>query len=720
MAMFEMLAESPATRAVGLALLHFIWQGAVIAAAAGWLFHLLRRAPASSRYSVGCVALLVMTALPPLTTLRAIDAPGQRDKASTGAVHLTIDADQHPPVLVGAPMLVQPVEAGVPAGTPRVLSAVVMAWGLGVALLTINLAGAWIRTRLLCRQARVVGEPWAGRARSAAMNLGVIRGVRLTESPSVDVPTVVGWMRPVIIVPASVFTGLTPSQLDAILMHELAHVRRHDYLINVIQSVVETVLFYHPAVWWLSRRVRFEREICCDDLVLQTGSDRVVYARALAALEAMRLDRPVLGVAATDGNLLARVRRILAPIEIDQSRSSAWGVVAAVIAVAPIVLVGSGAGIPKSSGPPMAAARGDIALLAPDRGQEVTLPVAARAERQQPAQPSAARGNDEAAILALEEQFRLAKIERDVPALDRLLDDAVISTNQSGSRRNKTQLLELWRTFPVDLLSLDSADVQITGDLATVTGRQSEVSGTGNDTMLFTRIWRRTGGTWRLFSVTQFRDPGQNTDESLRVTAAGPVEFFRLQYELFRDGALIGRPGLTLVTGRPGTVQIPGDAPVAVTATRGAAGTIQLTLQGRALPASATTLVLTGTAPQEATWSSGTRTYRLQFRLATTTASAQPVPAVGSLVRRPQMLKRVDPLYPQVAKDAKVAGMVIVEIIVDEEGNVADAKIVRSVPMLDAAALDAVRQWKYTPSRDAQGQPIKVVMSVNVTFALPG
>ena len=104
----------------------------------------------------------------------------------------------------------------------------------------------------------------------------------------VRVPTIVGCLRPVILLPASVVTGLPASHLDAVLAHELAHVRRHDYLVNVLQSLVETLLFYHPAVWWCSRQIRIEREHCCDDLVVEACGDRVVYAHALAQLEELR------------------------------------------------------------------------------------------------------------------------------------------------------------------------------------------------------------------------------------------------------------------------------------------------------------------------------------------------------------------------------------------------------------------------------------------------
>ncbi len=118
----------------------------------------------------------------------------------------------------------------------------------------------------------------------------------------------VGWLRPAVVFPVAALAGLSPAQIEALLAHELAHVRRHDYLVNLLQSFAEVVLFYHPAVWWLSRRIRTERELCCDDLAVGV-CDRLVYATALTDLAAMR--HPRVALAATGGDLLARVRRIL-------------------------------------------------------------------------------------------------------------------------------------------------------------------------------------------------------------------------------------------------------------------------------------------------------------------------------------------------------------------------------------------------------------------------
>src|SRR5207247_762569 len=126
----------------------------------------------------------------------------------------------------------------------------------------------------------------------------------VVESALVDVPTVVGCMRPVILLPIAAISNLTPSQIEAILAHELAHIRRHDYLVNLLQTLAETLLFYHPGVWWVSARIREEREHCCDDVAVEVCGDAVIYARALAELETWRVESTALTIAATGGSRL--------------------------------------------------------------------------------------------------------------------------------------------------------------------------------------------------------------------------------------------------------------------------------------------------------------------------------------------------------------------------------------------------------------------------------
>jgi TonB family protein len=127
---------------------------------------------------------------------------------------------------------------------------------------------------------------------------------------------VLGWLKPVVLVPAAAFLALSPEALEALLAHELAHVRRRDFLANLFQTLAEALLFYHPAVWWLSRRIRQEREHCCDDAAVQTCGDPILYASALVGLEELRTRPnliPDLAPAASGGQLMSRIQRLLRP-----------------------------------------------------------------------------------------------------------------------------------------------------------------------------------------------------------------------------------------------------------------------------------------------------------------------------------------------------------------------------------------------------------------------
>ena len=140
-------------------------------------------------------------------------------------------------------------------------------WFTGVVALSLRLLAGWLIVRRMATHGAADAVPeW--RELSPGSRDGSTSRARSASciSALVEVPTVIGSLRPVVLLPVSALAGMSPSQLDAILAHELAHIRRHDYLVNLLQTLVETLLFYHPAVWWLSRRIRIERENCCDDL----------------------------------------------------------------------------------------------------------------------------------------------------------------------------------------------------------------------------------------------------------------------------------------------------------------------------------------------------------------------------------------------------------------------------------------------------------------------
>ena len=188
----------------------------------------------------------------------------------------------------------------------------------------------------LTRIASKATTEWERAVQRLSAALGLRRSVCILESRLVDVPTVIGWLRPVILLPVSALTGMSTEQLETIVAHELAHIRRYDFLVNFLQTIVETVFFYHPATWWISRQIRIERENCCDDDAVAVCGDPLVYARALADLEHLRVSTlPALG--ANGGSLMARVRRVVSGPT--RRCSSRWLAGISVIAVAALFLI---------------------------------------------------------------------------------------------------------------------------------------------------------------------------------------------------------------------------------------------------------------------------------------------------------------------------------------------------------------------------------------------
>ena len=306
------LATGPLAQAVGWALLHLLWQGALVAVLLAVTTSLLAGRSAHLRYALSCAALLAVVGLGIATGIRtyaSADAP----LASLAPATLSTSPSN--------PVVASRMPAATTPGADRLgelaraandaLPALVTLWMAGVALFSTRLLFEWLRARrLVARSTRPASEAWQEAARRLAVALGVRRAVRLFESTAVAVPSVIGFVRPAILLPASVLSGLTPAQFEMILAHELAHIRRHDFLVNLLQAVVETLLFYHPAVWWISRRIREEREHCCDDLAVAVCGSPLQYARALTRLEELRARPLALAASANGGSLFERVRRI--------------------------------------------------------------------------------------------------------------------------------------------------------------------------------------------------------------------------------------------------------------------------------------------------------------------------------------------------------------------------------------------------------------------------
>ena len=316
--------DKPIFQALGWTLIHFIWQGALIAILYVGLTVLLRRLSASVRYAAACTAMLLMF-FAPVVTMLAISASTrsvqtvfnaeitrdiQESSAPAGGLQ---DSRAAQPQIETTPFLqTESIKRWVENALPRSIPWLLPLWFAGVLFLSLRFAGGLV---LVQRLKRIEGGErvhfWQARLSLLCQRLRVSRPVRLCESALVKVPTVVGWIRPVILLPATAITGLNAEQLEALLAHELAHIKRYDYLVNLLQTAVETLFFYHPAVWWLSAQVRQEREHCCDDLAVAACGDVLIYARALTAIEHLRGCEASLAVAASGGSLLVRIQRLL-------------------------------------------------------------------------------------------------------------------------------------------------------------------------------------------------------------------------------------------------------------------------------------------------------------------------------------------------------------------------------------------------------------------------
>ena len=331
----------------GLSLVHFVWEGAVIAAIAGTALWLLRDRLPQTRYAVACVGLMAMLAAPLVTAAalsRSMATPEPRATISR-RVQLGSDTDTVPDarsILTNLSMARSLPAVDLLSPGPRGwLLMVVSVWVAGVGVLLLRLLGGWWRIHRLHRASRVAApSAWSDAAARIAASLGLSHHVQVVDSLLVETPAVIGWMRPIVLLPVAAFAGLSPSQIEAIIAHELAHIRRHDFLVNLLQTFAETILFYHPAVWWLSARIRAEREHCCDVVALSVCGDPVSYAEALVELESWRTGHSPLAMAATGGTLMTRVRRLLAMPTDDRPRSSSAMLIAGVVVLV-ICLVGA-------------------------------------------------------------------------------------------------------------------------------------------------------------------------------------------------------------------------------------------------------------------------------------------------------------------------------------------------------------------------------------------
>lgn len=289
------------------ALLHFVWQGALLAAGLALALQRLRNATASDRHALACTTLALM-AIAPLVTFWVLCSTDPSIASSAAVVAPPLSAT----VSVLATETIAPGSATLPAWLLPWMPWITALWMIGVAVSALRLlGGAWRLHRWATYQTSPAPSEWQERCDSLGRRLGLRSQVPLRESPRVHGPLIVGWFRPMLVLPLGMLKSLPGLQVEALLLHELAHVHGRDPLIHLLQRAVETLLFYHPAVWWVSEQVRREREHRCDDRVFEAQGEGHSLAEALVTLAERAYTAEPLALAATDGSVASRVRRLL-------------------------------------------------------------------------------------------------------------------------------------------------------------------------------------------------------------------------------------------------------------------------------------------------------------------------------------------------------------------------------------------------------------------------
>jgi len=322
------LLQIPVLHHMGLAVLNAFWEVALIALLIWVGLYLLRRRSAHSRYLLACGGLVAMVLGPVLTWFLIT-----------------------PSTLMGAP-LIQTVgmiaEEATSTKGAFTLSEwlfrihgmapwAAVAWYAGFTLMLGRLGvGLWWLDRAYLATAGPASQALQATLNRLAQRMGVTQSVRLLESARAESPLLLGWLKPAILVPSAALLQLSPAALEAILAHELAHIRRFDYLVNLLQSFVEALLFFHPCAWWLSSRIRELREHCCDDAAAALCGDPLILAEGLSALERLRRriqSDPEPALAAAKGNLMSRITRLFQPQEAPAAslRGLTWALVGAAL-----------------------------------------------------------------------------------------------------------------------------------------------------------------------------------------------------------------------------------------------------------------------------------------------------------------------------------------------------------------------------------------------------
>jgi len=645
----------PLVHALGWTLLHLCWQGTVVAVVLWCVLGVLGGRSSRARYAAACLALGLMIALP-LATFAHLASAEYRMRAAFDGPAVAIGPGMV--VRVGAGELTVPWPERIAVALDQALPWMMMAWFAGVVLFVARLnVGLMVARRMRLVATTAVPAELQQAFDALRRRLGVARAVRLMHSALVQAPTVIGWLRPVVLIPASCLTGLSTMQIEAVLAHELAHIRRHDYLVSVMQSVIETLLFYHPAVWWVSRQVRQERECCCDEMAVAVGGDRLAYARALSVLAERRSYSPEFVLGANGGVLMMRIKRLLGRTE----GSAATQLASIALLAALVVAAGATAGKlahaqsgAAQTGSSTAQAAAVDAAQEPSDAPHPLLSTAGQqtdTEIKQRLQDSSAATQDYSAALqdssAAMQQMNgnLAQFDKVSPEVQKQMEDA-----QRQLQNAQRQLRDAQKKLNNEQFKKHMEDAQ----------RQLQDAQKKLNNEQFKKQMADAIAKAARVNSPEFKK--QLDDAMKAMEKVNTPEYSKKMEELLAQNAAVQEPGAPSVPVTP-------PAPVPI---------VRL--------------------PQAAPGG--------QVR-------------VSAAVVAGMSLSKIDPVYPAEAKEKHVQGAVIMHATISKTGTMENLTVISGPEELRQSAIDAVSKWTYKPYL-LNGQPMEVETSITVNYSLAG
>jgi TonB family protein len=697
---------------LGWTLLHFCWQGAAVAGLLWCVLGLMGGRASALRYGASCGALLLMVAAPVVTFWElAVEA---RRAALHGTLPVVEWVITVVPGGAGGGHWMERFAGELDRATPFVP----WIWMAGVMVFLLRLNVGLV----LARQMRTVGTvpvegEWAGRFEELKTRFGVRRVVRLLQTARVEAPAVIGWLRPVVLMPAGCLTRLSTAQVEALLVHELAHIRRHDYLVNVLQSVAEAVLFYHPAVWWVSKQMRLERECRCDALAVEAGGDALGYARALSFLETRRAFLQEVTLGANGGVLTMRIKRLLGVRESSvASQGAAFALLAAVI-----VLPG-----------------GYWATTARAERNTAHVVLAQAGSEAAPAPYQRWVDQDVLWIIAPEEKAAFLSLKSDEER-DHFIE-------QFWSRREAAQSgakAEHYRRIAyanAHFATSQPGYLSDRGHLYIVMGRPESIDSHPAGAAPY-EVWRYGGKDYAFVDGCACGDYRLKTfaGKPLAAVAQKPkVQMARFEPQTAQTpqrisggvmaGQLISRvdpvyPAEAKSQRIEGTVVLR-----AVISKEGTIENLQVVSGPKELMGSSIEAVKQWTYKPYLLNGEPTEvdtTITVNYTLGDTASGAPgkesvwlpAVKSVPSSVMAGQLVSHPPPVYPPEAKAKGIQGAVVLRALITREGKVKGVELMSMPSDLDRSAIDAVLQWVYKPYL-LNGEPTEVQTTITVNYTL--